>query len=308
MTLRKLTPLLGLGLTLIWAGCGEGNLSARLDGDATQARVEMQLTSASSSGLPTGLMAAVAQIMDVPSAGLTVSAAFINIGEIELELPEGMACEDAGFVAQEGVSCETETDMEHGSEEIESEIKIQGPFVFDLLTGASTPDLGALTIPSGVYREVEIKIEKRETPSGTPITDPNLEGNSIYVEGAFTDGSAVDHDFVLALEIDEELEIESEVGFNVLEQSANTVVAGLNVDAWFSGIDLQACVDSGDFPLDSNGDLQLRDDDELTGQNVCENLEETVEDNIKTSFELFEEEHEDDSDDDGEEGSSRLKV
>ncbi len=169
---------------------------------------------------------------------------------------------DLEFV-QAGTNCD-ETE--------ESEIEFRGPYIVDLLTDVSDPDLGEVTVAAGRYCEIELRIEKldvAEIPTGVDATDPIVE-HSILVRGLSPAGTA----FVVMAEFDEEFEIESrEAGIVVSDTESTALILGFLLEEWFVGVDFaSATVNQGQILIDPNTNSVLL---------------ETIKVNVKRSAKLY---------------------
>jgi len=187
---------------------------------------------------------------------ITITSARVVLGEIEIETTN----EDSmGF---------------------ESEV----PLVVNLnLTGAMT-DLGTVSVPFGIYEEIELEIDKLESEDSLAYrANPDLQERSIYVKG-YVDGdtNAV---FILTSDLDEEQEREFSPPLVVDANSPQVnVVLSLDTTTWFS---------------DGRGGYL----DPRLSQN-----QEAIERNIKASIKVFEDDdgdgNDDGDDDDNDDGDS----
>lgn len=164
-----------------------------------------------------------------------------------------------------------------GSEDGE-DLRIEGPFVVDLLNPEAISGLEEVKISEGRYCRIDLefdKLEDDELPEGVDPSDP-IAGRSIYIAGMRGDGTR----FQMTTEVDEEFELENEeTGFLIDESILNGILfIAFDLDQWFSGVNLS------DSSVEvSNGMILINDD-----QN--EEIQETIEDNIKLSADLFEDE------------------
>lgn len=270
-------PMLVVMMGLLFA-CGDAT-EAQLNGDPSQTTLGMKISTVANStnGLVQGL---------VTSDQLNLIEAFACIEKIELELPEGLSCEDAGFVSQYGLACEEETEEEDGETYVESKIKAYGPFEINLLTGESSPSLADLQIPSGTYREIEFEF-KGECSFGDEV--------SLVLAGTATDALDATHSFRMELEYDEELEIESMTEIDVLEDQTNEVFATLVVEDWFVNADWVGCIEDGNLTADGEGVFVI--DENTEGDGECEDIYEDILDGIEDALD-FEDENDDSDDDD----------
>lgn len=162
-----------------------------------------------------------------------------------------------------------------GSEDGE-DLRIEGPFVVDLLNPEAISGLEEVEISEGRYCRIDLefdKLEDDELPEGVDPSDP-IAGRSIYIAGTRGDGTR----FQMTTEVDEEFELKNEeTGFLIDESILNGILfIAFDLDQWFSGVNL-----SDPSVEVSNGVILINDD-----QN--EEIQETIEDNIKFSADLFE--------------------
>lgn len=160
-------------------------------------------------------------------AGTTYTAteALLRIREIELQLPRGVRCSDVESELAGGARCDRGDD--------EDEIQIRGPFVVDLLTGASTPSLDEVRVPAVTYREVEFELNDDDE------TGP-LAGHSFSVRASYDD-AGTPAELVIRLDGDSDVEIERPEGVRV--ESGQSLVILLDASKWMQGAPLRACID-----------------------------------------------------------------
>jgi hypothetical protein len=151
------------------------------------------------------------------------------------------------------------------------ELSLRGHFAVNLLTGASTPDMGTLVIPAGTYREIEIKLSKAKPEDGVLAAGDELLGHSLMVKGTFGMAGAAPKPFSLVLDMDEKIEIENDSGIKLDASSLQTVLVSLNTREWLKDLDLEGCATA-----DSNGIVAL-------GECIDAGK---VEDNVKHSCEV----------------------
>ena len=328
MNMQKKTSIWVLAGLFLLAGCGGGtgtssggadggteNDPVNLDGDPAAVSISLRLTQGSLGSALTQALSL--ETSDEGGASLNVTDAWVNVESIELKLPDGMTCADVDITLPDFATCENEgeddsddaaddsddtaddSDDEDDTQALSSldeqegaEIEFEGPFVVDLINGTVTPSLDDLVVPSGIIRRIDVKIDDTEEdavlPDGAPAT---LLGNSLAASGTVT-LNGVDTPFSMAFDFGEEMRFEDLTGLTVSEAvDVNQIILSFDVDAWFSGIDIQSCVDDDELDI-SNGVILL---DEGSGD--CSDIENTIKDNVKDSGVLIE----DDDDDEGEE-------
>jgi hypothetical protein len=272
---------------LLASGCGgtgsSGNPSdpANLDGDPAPTSISFQAVEGSG--------AVALTTSDAAGTPIEVTTAWVNIGEIEIELPEGLTCDAVTDPLPESATCECE--MEGDETETECEITFAGNILFDLLTGVSTPAIGTFSMPSGIVKEIEVEIEDLPEDATLPEGAPSaLPGHSLVVEGTATlDGTPTP--FSLRLDFTEEIEFENLSGLEISEAVAlNQILLTFNVDSWLAGIDLAACVAEGDVAV-VDGTIII---DEESTSGDCSDIENVIKDNIEASGTLEEDDDEGD--------------
>lgn len=318
-TLKYMLVLL-VGI-LFTAGCGGGTGTGgssnpsdptNLDGDAASVSFAIKATSGT---LASNLVQALGlETSDGAGSDLTIESAWVNIRKIELKLPDGVRCADIDFALSDLATCETEDEVdevdEDGEDESSSdesddgeegdEIELNGPFIFNLLTGESIPSLDSIEIPSGLFKEIEIEFDDLDQddvlPEGVPAT---LVENTLIVDGTITlDGTPTP--ISIRLDFSEEVEFENLNGLEVSEVVfLNSILISLDVSSWLAGIDLGDCVDKGDVGLE--GETVVVDEDSSSGS--CSDIEDTIKDNIEASGTVDEDDDDDDEDDDDNSGS-----
>jgi len=170
-------------------------------------------------------------------------------------LPDGVGCAEADETA-----CES------------GEARLDGPWVSDLMTGRWIPDPGAVRIPVGIYRRLEIRLEAQDKAAAGA---PDLGRHSLVFGGTFAWSGRSDRPFTVAVDFDEEERFESAAGFAVGDGSTAITVA-LDIARWLSQVNLTACLENGSLPLDSAGGFAL-------GKDGGCGLEQALKDAIKAS-------------------------
>lgn len=168
------------------------------------------------------------------NTGLEFTDVIIGVAELEFETLEENDAEDSG----DGIE-----DNDGDGEDDNEEIEFEGEFTVDLITGVSTPDFGETTIAPGLYEEMEMELE------------PFLEGGlSMFVAFNYTpDGAteAVRYEYSNDQEL--EFEIENEAGFFLDESTLNQMLILIDLDAMFTGIDLNSATADVDGIVRING-------------------------------------------------------
>lgn len=208
------------------------------------------------------------------------------------------------------VDMEKEDEVEDDGLETEVEIEFVGPFVVDLLTSTSSPELPALMMDAAFYDEIEMDIEKLGPNdldgSGAPLIDtyPELEHYSLYLEGTYTDqteSTYINIPFTLKYDQTDEFEMSGVAlgnGVALEAGSAANMLVAFRMARWFRFDDPDTNSDllytiSDAIVSDGAGGYQL-----VLDGNTNSDVMDIVEDNIEDSADFGE-----DSDGDGELGS-----
>jgi hypothetical protein len=250
-----------MSLAVLAAGCGSGAGPAtnpsdpsNLDGDAAPVDISFRAVEGSAAALAT---------TDGTGAAVDIASATVTIERIDLKLPDGLQCTTLDVTLPPFAVCDNDnddpSDDSPSDDSDDDKIKLIGPFVVDLLTGESTPSLSGLTLPSGMVREVKVRLS-RLSVAGT-----------VTVDGTPTP-------FAIDTEADEEIEYEDLTGFEISEGvSVNEIVLSFDVTKWLAGVDMAACAadcsefedvieenveKSGTFSEDDHGDDDDGDDSE----------------------------------------------
>ena len=189
-----------------------------------------------------------------------VQTATLNLRNIEIDLPDGMVCADIAGQLSGPAVC----DDSPGSSD---KIRIQGPFVIDLVAGTSTPTLDDVRIPAGVYKRIDFRV------------DPNAADESLGLTADFTH-MGTDYLLDLSLAFNEDIRIEDPAGIELTPDT--DLMADLVLDTWLAGVDLGACIEANE--VDIVGTTVVVTDSSATG--ACSGIEDTIKTNMKTSGQL----------------------
>lgn len=203
-------------------------------------------------------------MLDDGATAFDVSEASIHLRDIELDLPNGESCDDAELV---------------GAECAQDKITIPGPFVVDLVTGATTPSLDDVTIPAGVYERIDLRVEDGDPDDGLVMPGDALDDRSFVVRADFElDGTPTSLD--LSLKFNEDIRIERSGGVQI--EPDQDLLATFLAGTWLDGIDVTACVDDDELTI-ADGTVTI-DDDSTSGS--CSDVENVIKNNMKNSGQL----------------------
>lgn len=201
---------------------------------------------------------------------------------------------DAWVLVKE-IEFEHEDDEETADSDI-NKLEFIGPYMVDLLTGVTYPELPQISIDTGLYTDIEMDIEKLNPSDRSGLTGldsgvaDTLEGYSLYLSGTYTEGSTT-VDFTLYYDQTDEFEFsaqgESTKGFVIDDTGLNDIIVAFRLNEWFrfdnsdtnNGLSVSFPDASADIVLDANTNDDVMD---------------VIEDNIEDSAEYGE-----DDDDDG---------
>ncbi len=257
--IRSVTFAVFLTVVLLVTSCSDNNDTASL----ANVKVKMKATTAVSSIDPG------ARIM---ASDFVYTEALVGVTKIELESLEESQMEKSGDKDDDHNDDGYDDHNDDGYDDHDDEIEFKGKFVVDLLRGTSTPDFGAANIVPGVYEEIEIDLN--------PIMDGEL---TMFIAFDYTPGGAAEpvkyeysNDYRL------EYELEDYNGIEVNREILNQILVLFDLDALFSGVDLDGAT------ADADGVVRIND-----GSNS--GLAKQIARNLKSVMEAGE-----DHDDDGE--------
>ncbi|HKX13504.1 MAG TPA: hypothetical protein VJP40_10150 [bacterium] len=302
ISLRVMTLALAVA---VMGGCGGSNDLNGGGGGTPSASVDFSMQLQGDSA-PTQAMAIKAhRCMDDAGTVIDLTDVRVGVGEVEFFLPPGVLCEDLLFTFVAPVRCESDDDLppfpepsatpggllkSSGSRDDEDEVLqdrvvVDGPFVADLILGTTTPPMTDLLIPAGTYTRIDVRIED----------NPALDGFALVAAGTFEYQGEL-HELRLALRFHEDIRFKDRAGITLEETAANDIVMALDATAWFQGIDLAACLDSGELQFEADGSLAITES--LGG--ACNGIEKRIRDNIEASGTDARDDDDDDDDDDDE--------
>lgn len=249
--------LLGAALLTLTLGCAGVETGNGLTSSGT-ATVRLGLRSdATTPGAPT--------TEDAQGTAFTFTAARAVVRHVELSLPDGHSCASLDLSTLDPrVACDP------------SGLRVEGPFVVDLLTGESTPSLADIAVPPGAYDRVDVRFD--DDDGVVPSSDP-LAGHTLFVEGTYA-APAGPQPFRLRLKFNEDARFERPGGFVLTEDAPEEVLLWLDVATWFSPLPLTECIAEDRFEKD--GDTILIED----AGGGCSDVEGTLKKAIKTTGQL----------------------
>lgn len=195
-----------------------------------------------------------------------------------------------------------EEEVDTPEEESENDsIELEGPYVVDLIADTVTPPLDLVDVIAGVYKEIEMKLDKiegdEEDEEGATLVDTadTLFDRSIYIEGTYSDTLATltDVPFVLTFEIDEEFSLtglgDTSEGIVIDQNMLNHIIIAFRINKWFdfSNPETANDVDFTDLTVDPLVGIVL---DESIADSTAEEIHDVIKENIKESADYGEDE------------------
>lgn len=176
------------------------------------------------------------------------------VDELDLWLPDGEPCSTR---LDDATVAPAQTPYVAACSGDDTKLRVPGPWLVDLATGALDPSLDALDLPDGPYARIDARLRparpgESSVHAGDPLDGKSIDvGGSVVIDGAtrrwdlhldFTDNAR----FVPAAPV--------EVGPGVA-----SLMLLLDVSTWFDDLDLAACIASGEVPTDADGIFMLAD-------------------------------------------------
>lgn len=121
--------------------------------------------------------------------------------------------------------------------ENDSSYKITGPFVVDLLSGVTTPEISSTEIPLGAYKRIDVRIDDSDEDFTMISSNDSLYEYSLYAKGMYEE-----REFIMKLKFNEDVRFDFAAPLSVLDIARNDFVLTLTVSEWFSLLDLTECI------------------------------------------------------------------
>ncbi|GEM_PF-7065972 len=157
----------------------------------------------------------------------------------------------------------------------DQELSIKGPFIVDLLTGLSTPDLGALSVPAGTYTNIKIRLGH-----GNVGDTAALDGNTLVAKGTYTVAGMPAQPFSISIRLNEDLKIQSKQTLQLDGATVHTVLVQLMAGDWLNGLDFSRCLAAQDSTT-AGGTLDVNENSEI---GRCLDVEHALKRNFRKSF------------------------
>jgi len=194
---------------------------------------------------------------DLGGTTFTITEARINVRHIQFDYPEG-------------------------NSDNFNQISLNGPFLIDLITGTSNPEIGAFDVEPGIYKRIDVRLDDAEADDGLVSGNDDLLDNTLVVKGSFDYDGNTNRNFTFILKFNEDIRFEEPGGISINEGETKDIILNLKVDEWLSNINITECLDDGDIVLEGSGDLIINDNN----NNDCNNFEGTIKANIKNNYDF----------------------
>lgn len=259
-----LGAMLVVGLFVTACGDDDDNGDDTDDGEATLA---FGLTSSASMNNDR------LEFEDFEGAVYSLTSARLSVDQIELQLPDGVGCDDVDDQVADPVSCDAGVPVAEADE-----LVIDGPFVIDLVDGTTTPDLGDIEIPVLSYEEVDVEVSELGEDDDILDSDDALIDNTIIAVADFEFENSK-RQLDMRFGFDGEATGGADVDFSL--EPGDTLVVQFDVARWLHRTPVTTCLEQGDLKA-QNGTVVL--DEEASG--ACEGVEGQFENNWEDSIEL----------------------
>lgn len=210
---------------------------------------------------------------DAQGTPLRIVTASTHVRRIDFDRPGGETeCGDYKPSNTERVKCDG------------GKLRINGPFVIDLVTRVATPSLDGLELIPDVYKRVEAFLEQGRAGDGPVQPGDALEGATLVASGSIAYPAGSMTDFDLTLRFTDSARFESAEGINVVAGTTpQEVLLDLDVAAWFAALPITQCLDDGDLTIEA-GRITIAD----RGNGACRMIEQDLKEAIKASGRLDE--------------------
>lgn len=151
-----------------------------------------------------------------------------------------------------------------------SSIVLEGPFIFNAITGIPDSLFGTVMLPEANYTAVRLVIENKP------------EKNSIFLGGTFRYLGEL-HAFKFDLSLNVSVTYENDKGVYVSGSDSTEMKVELDASKWFANISIEDCINSQNSPFDSNGVFVLNG---KINDGICAEIPRKINDNIVNSGKL----------------------
>lgn len=241
--------------------------------DESMASARFEIKTAASSALAKGSAAGDLVLGDSTGVRITLNEALLNIKKIHLgEDSKEDTCGDG--LPKLGDSTKSKDD-EDCVDKSDKTFK-GGPYIVNLLTGVSTPDIGTIAVPAGSYNRVKIHIHQPDGKDAGLMQD-----QTFLAKGTYSNMGGVEMPFTLSLKFNEVIHIRSTAGMDLDAEALNTILVGLNAGTWLANLNLKGCLSTLD--MSAGGAIVVTEDSPF---GKCLDAEHVLKDNFRGSFKI----------------------
>lgn len=241
--MRKLKlGVMALSLAFVFTACSSDDDTNKIAEDHGSLKILASATYGNSGNKTTNSV----------NENISLSNFLVNFEEIELEFAD-----------------EDSLGNSYGSDD---DIKLKGPFEFDLLSGESFY-LVDVELPNGIYEEIEFEFDKSENP------ESELFGKSMLLKGEIN-GTP----FVFWHDFDEEIEIDFEDSNKnlVIDNNEIDILINFDLNSVLAMVDLTLATDN-----DGDGTITISPNDQDGNNALAEALKEAIKNQIDLMEDLF---------------------
>lgn len=157
-----------------------------------------------------------------------------------------------------------------------------GPFVIDLVTGATTPAMDEFVVDAGSYRKVKFHLDHAQVSDSVLPAGDALLGHTLLVKGDYRlPGDTAGTPFTLALKFNEEVEMQALSDMVLDPNTLSTILVRLRMDGWLNSLGVATCLADAEVKASLAGGVTITEDSVL---GKCLDVEKTVKRNIRASF------------------------
>lgn len=216
------------------------------------------------------------EFQDPQGTVYTLTSAVLQIDELEFQMPEDIDCDDIERQLERDFSDRVECDDSFIETE-DAEIKVEGPFLVDLMTGETMPELFTIRVPAIPYTEIDVEV----TDSAELLLADNTTFDDTIRATADFEFEGNKRELQLALDFETETDIQAgeddQTGFDI--QEGDNLRLMLNFNNIFAGIPLTQCLREGDIKA-QNGVVEVTD----SGDGECADVEAEFESNFENTL------------------------
>lgn len=255
-------------------GTGEGNPEFGVLSISLSARAGLPVAKAAAGWESRTLAMAAAtdtlRLLDAAHTPYAIYHIYAHIDQVEIERPKGGACRSS-----DSVVC------------TDSTVLVSGSRYVDLLENPNPLILKNFQLPLGVYNRMKVQFSQL-ADDGTGEIPPAylpLVGHSILMQGTFAYRGVPNRALRIYLDIHHAFGFENVAGLAVNTGLPNNWAGIFLAGSWLKELEITKCLDENHIALEPDGSLII------DNRTTCNDLEQTLIENVRksTSFEIEEE-------------------